>query len=330
METKKQSSVRMRMLGTVVAVAALLPFAGHAGDSYPSKTVNLIVPFSPGGGTDIAARLLAIELTQKFGQSVVVENRPGASGQIAADYVARANPDGYTLLFANSGMLAINPWLFKLQSDPATAFAPVSMFCDLPFVMVAAPTLAANTVAEFIALAKAAPGKHTFASSGTGGAPHLSGEIFQSATDTQLMHVPYKGGGAAMTDLMAGRVDIMTASVLETTTYVNAGKLKALAVTGAVRSPAMPNVPTIDEAGVKNSQSGSWTAVLAPAGTPQAVVDKLAASIREVAANEDVKNKLIAQGAVAHSSTPDELAKLAASERARYGDIIKTRNLRLE
>lgn len=322
--------MRVRMLGTAMAVAALLPVAGHAADTFPTKTVNLIVPFSPGGGTDIAARLLAIELTQKFGQSVVVENRPGASGQIAADYVARANPDGYTLLFANSGMLAINPWLFKLQSDPATAFAPVSMFCDLPFVMVAAPTLAANTVAEFVALAKAAPGKHTFASSGTGGAPHLSGEIFQAATGTQLMHVPYKGGGAAMTDLMAGRVDIMTASVLETTTYVNAGKLKALAVTGAVRSPAMPNVPTIDEAGVKNSQSGSWTAVLAPVGTPQAVVDKLAASIREVAAKEDVKNKLIAQGAVAHSSTPDELAQLAASERARYGELIKARNLHVE
>ncbi|OWT72835.1 MULTISPECIES: tripartite tricarboxylate transporter substrate binding protein [unclassified Achromobacter] len=325
---------RRRLLGaalTTPVLAAGLPLTTYAADAYPARPISLLVPFSPGGGTDISARLLAAALgPQLNGASVVVDNRPGAGGQIAADLVARSNNDGYTLLFANSGMLAVNPWLYKLHSDPATAFAPISMFSDLPFALVVSPQLAARNVQELVELARKEPGKHTFASSGTGGAPHLAGEIFQQATGTQLTHVPYKGGGPAMTDLMAGRVDMLFASILETVTYVQAGKLRALAVTGPTRSPAMPDVPTLDEAGVHNAQTGSWTAVLAPAGTPAAVVDKLSEAIRRVADSADVKKKLEAQGAVAHGSTPAELAKIAASERARYGDIIKTRNLHVE
>lgn len=328
METKQPARMRIRLLAAAVAASAcaLLPQAATAA-SYPERPVNLLVPFSPGGGTDISARLLAAALQEKLGASVVVDNRPGAGGQIAADLVARANPDGYTLLFANSGMLAINPWIYKLNSEPTKAFAPVSLFSDLPFVLVVPATLPAKNVQELVGLARNAPGKHTFASSGTGGAPHLSGEIFQQATGTELMHVPYKGGGPAMTDLMAGRVDMLFASVLETMPYVAAGKLRALAVTGDKRSPAMPDVPTIDEAGVHNAQSGSWTAVLAPAGTPQPVIDKLAQAIREITEDPAMKTKLEAQGAVAHGSTPAQLADLAARERARYGEIIKTRNI---
>ncbi|MFC4275414.1 Bug family tripartite tricarboxylate transporter substrate binding protein [Achromobacter aloeverae] len=328
-------TARRRLLGAAltapVLAASLRPLAAVAADTYPARPINLLVPFSPGGGTDISARLLAAALgPQLGGASVVVDNRPGAGGQIAADTVARAANDGYTLLFANSGMLAVNPWLYKLHSDPATAFAPVSMFSDLPFALVVSPQLPARNVQELVELARKEPGKHTFASSGTGGAPHLAGEIFQQATGTQLTHVPYKGGGPAMTDLMAGRVDMLFASILETVTYVQAGKLRALAVTGPTRSPAMPDVPTIDEAGVHNAQTGSWTAVLAPAGTPQPVLDKLSAAIRQVASAADVKQKLEAQGAVAHGSTPAELADIAARERARYGDIIKARNLRVD
>ncbi|CAM3535707.1 Tat pathway signal sequence domain protein [Bordetella sputigena] len=311
-------------------LGAALPGAAAAADDFPSRPISLIVPFSPGGGTDISARLLAAALGQQMKASVVVDNRPGAGGQIAADLVARAAPDGYTLLFANSGMLAINPWLYKLHSDPAKAFVPVSLFSDLPFVLVVPPTLPVKSVAELVALAKSQPGAHTFASSGTGGAPHLAGEIFQQATGVQLTHVPYKGGGPAMTDLMAGRVDMLFASVLETVTYVNAGKLRALAVTGPERSSVMPDVPTLDQAGVPNAQTGSWTAVLAPAGTPRAIVDKLSLAIRQVAELPDVKEKLISQGAVPHGSTPAELARLADQERARYGDIIKLRNLRVD
>jgi len=328
METPPIARPRVRFIAAALALAATaaLPYSAQAA-GYPERTINLIVPFSPGGGTDISARLLAAALSEKLGSSVVVDNRPGAGGQIAADLVARSQADGYTLLFANSGMLAINPWIYKLHSDPATAFAPVSLFSDLPFVLVVPASLPAKNVADLVTLAKAEPGKHTFASSGTGGAPHLSGEIFQQATGVDLMHVPYKGGGPAMTDLMAGRVDMLFASVLETIPYVSAGKLRALAVTGATRSSAMPNVPTIDEAGVKNAQSGSWTAVLAPAGTPPAVVDKLSQAIQEVAADPAMKTKLESQGAVAHGSTPQQLQALAASERARYGQIIKARNI---
>lgn len=328
METTPIARPRVRLIAAALALAATaaLPFSTHAA-GYPERPINLIVPFSPGGGTDISARLLAVALTEKLAASVVVDNRPGAGGQIAADLVARSPADGYTLLFANSGMLAINPWIYKLHSDPATAFAPVSLFSDLPFVLVVPTTLPAKNVADLVTLAKAEPGKHTFASSGTGGAPHLSGEIFQQATGVDLMHVPYKGGGPAMTDLMAGRVDMLFASVLETMPYVTAGKLRALAVTGDSRSPAMPDVPTIDEAGVKNAQSGSWTAVLAPAGTPPAVIEKLSQAIRDVANDPAIKTKLESQGAVAHGSTPQQLQALAASERARYGQIIKTRNI---
>ncbi|MCS3505233.1 MULTISPECIES: tripartite tricarboxylate transporter substrate binding protein [Achromobacter] len=328
METTPIARPRVRLIAAALALAATaaLPFSTQAA-GYPERPINLIVPFSPGGGTDISARLLAVALTEKLAASVVVDNRPGAGGQIAADLVARSPADGYTLLFANSGMLAINPWIYKLHSDPATAFAPVSLFSDLPFVLVVPTTLPAKNVADLVTLAKAEPGKHTFASSGTGGAPHLSGEIFQQATGVDLMHVPYKGGGPAMTDLMAGRVDMLFASVLETMPYVTAGKLRALAVTGDSRSPAMPDVPTIDEAGVKNAQSGSWTAVLAPAGTPPAVIEKLSQAIRDVANDPAIKTKLESQGAVAHGSTPQQLQALAASERARYGQIIKTRNI---
>ena len=318
------------MIAAAIALGTALPGAARAADDFPSRPISLIVPFSPGGGTDISARLLAAALGQQMNVSMVVDNRPGAGGQIAADLVARAAPDGYTLLFANSGMLAINPWLYKLHSDPAKSFAPVSLFSDLPFVLVVPTTLRAKSVGELVTMARSQPGAHTFASSGTGGAPHLAGEIFQQATGVQLTHVPYKGGGPAMTDLMAGRVDMLFASVLETVAYVNAGKLRALAVTGPARSPVMPDVPTLDEAGVHNAQTGSWTAVLAPAGTPQAIVDKLSLAIRQVAALPDVKEKLISQGAVPHGSTPQELAELAARERARYGDIIKQRNLHVD
>jgi tripartite-type tricarboxylate transporter receptor subunit TctC len=323
MKTTLFSSTRRAILGTLaIAVSACFPIAGQAAEKFPQRAVTLVVPFSPGGGTDISARILAERLTSVLGQTVVVENKAGAGGQIAADLVARADPDGYTLLFANSGMLSINPWIYNLKT--------VSLFSDLPFVLVVPPTLEAKNVEELVALAKAEPGKRTYASSGTGGAPHLTGEVFQIATGTELLHVPYKGGGPAMADLMGGRVDMLFASVLETNSFVQGGKLRALAVTGAKRSPAMPDVPTIEEAGVKNAQGGSWTGVLAPKGTPQAIIDKLSLAIRDVADDEDIVQRLLAQGAGAYGSTPEALAKLAASERARYGEIIKARGLQAQ
>ncbi|HQA34832.1 MAG TPA: tripartite tricarboxylate transporter substrate binding protein [Casimicrobium huifangae] len=313
-------------LGALCAVHSAPTFA----QAYPSKPVTVVVPFSPGGGTDIGARLIAQKLTAKWGQSVIVENRAGAGGLVGADLVAKAKPDGYTLLVGNVGTQAINQSLYKMPYNADTAFAPISMIAELPFVMLAGPSVNAKTPKEFVALAKAEPGKRTYASSGQGGSPHLTAEIFQGAAGVKLTHVPYKGGGPAMTDLMAGHVDILFASVLEGSGHVKAGKLKALAVSSATRSPALPDVPTLAEAGIANSESGSWIAMFAPTGTPQAIVDKIAADIKDAVAQADTKQTLIGQGATPWSTTPSELKAIIERDRVRYGKVITDRSIKVE
>ena len=301
------------------------------GQAYPSRPVTFIVPFPPGGGTDISARTVAAKLSQMWKQSVVVENRAGAAGIVGADAAAKARPDGHTLLIVNVGMVSINPALYaKLPYDPDKAFLPVSLICELPFVLMASPRFPPNSVQELVAYARANPGKVTMASSGAGGSPHLTGEIFQLATGTKFTHVPYKGGGPAAIDLMAGHVDLLFASVLEGSGNIKAGKLKGLAVTHAKRNPAIPDVPTLAEAGVRNAESGSWIALLAPAGTPAAVIEFVNKSIHDAVASPDVAEKLIAQGAVPQSSTPAELQKLIATDLARYGRIIREQGLKAE
>jgi tripartite-type tricarboxylate transporter receptor subunit TctC len=306
-------------------------FALAAAQTYPAKPVTFIVPFPPGGGTDISARTVAQKLTDKWKQSVVVENKAGAAGILGADAAAKARPDGYTLLIVNVGVTSINPALYpKLPYNPETAFAPISLICELPFVLMASPKFAPGSVQELVAYAKKNPDKVTFASSGQGGSPHLTAEIFQLATGTKMTHVPYKGGGPAMTDLMAGHVDLLFASVLEGSGHIKAGKLKGLAVAHARRSPALPDVPTLAEVGVRNAESGSWIALLAPAGTPAAIVAKVGADVKEAVAQSDVKEKLIAQGAVPQASTPAELQKLIDADLARYGKIIREKGLKAE
>lgn len=298
---------------------------------YPSKPVTVIVPFPPGGGTDIGARVIAQKLTAIWGQSVVVENRAGAAGLVGADVVAKAKPDGYTLLVGNVGTQAINQSLYaKMPYNADTAFAPISMIAELPFLMMASTSVPAKSVREFIALAKAEPGKRTFASSGNGGSPHLTAEIFQNATGVKLTHVPYKGGGPALTDLMAGHVDILFASVLEGSGHVKAGKLQAYAVSSATRSPALPGVPTLAETGVSGAESGSWIAMFAPTGTPQIIIDKIAADIKEALAVAETRDKLIAQGATPQSSTPMELKAIIDRDRLRYGKVIVERAIKVE
>ncbi len=317
----------MRKMLLLLAVLAGQAFA----QPYPSRPVTFIVPFPPGGGTDISARTVATKLTQTWKQSVVVENRAGAAGIVGADAAAKARPDGHTLLIVNVGMVSINPALYaKLPYDHEKAFVPVSLICELPFVLMASPKLPANSVQELVAYAKANPGKVTMASSGLGGSPHLTGEIFQLATGTKFTHVPYKGGAPAATDLMAGHVDLLFASVLEGSGNIKAGKMKGLAVTHAKRNPAIPNVPTLAEAGVSNAESGSWIALLAPAGTPAGVVEFVNKSIHEAVAAPDVAEKLVAQGAVPQASTPAELQKLIATDLARYGRIIREQGLKAE
>jgi tripartite-type tricarboxylate transporter receptor subunit TctC len=307
-------------------------FCGSAlAQSWPARPVTFVVPFAPGGGTDITARTVGARLQQKWGQPVVVENRGGAGGVIGTDVVAKAKPDGYTLLIANVGITSINPALYaRLPYDPDKAFTPVSLICELPFVLMASPKLPASSVKELVAYARANPEKVTYASSGQGGSPHLTAELFQLLTGTKMTHVPYKGGGPAMTDLMAGHVDILFASVLEGSGNIRSGRLKGLAVTHAKRNVALPDVPTIAEAGVPGGESGSWIALLAPAGTPPAVIQKISHDVRETVSDKDIQEKLIGQGAVPQASTPGELQALIDKDLARYGKIIRDKGLRAE
>jgi len=324
------NTFRFMMLAGLLAFAAAIANPACA-QGWPARPVTFIVPFAPGGGTDITARTLAARLTQKWGQSVVVENRGGAGGILGADAVAKAKPDGYTLLIANVGITSINPALYaKLPYDPDKAFVPVSLVCELPFVLMASPSFPPNTVKELVAYAKSKPGEVTFASSGAGGSPHLTAEIFQLATGTKMTHIPYKGGGPAMIDLMSGQVNLLFASVLEGSGHIKAGKLKGLAVSHAKRNPAIPDVPTLAEAGVKNAESGSWIALLAPAGTPADIVSRVGSDVKEAVAAPDVREKLIAQGAVPQASTPAELTALIQKDLDRYGKIIREKGLKAE
>ena len=304
---------------------------GAFAQAWPAKPVTFVVPFAPGGGTDITARTMAARLTAKWNQSVIVENRGGAGGILGADVVAKAKPDGYTLLIANVGITSINPALYaKLPYNPETAFTPISLVCELPFVLMASTAFPPNSVKELIAFSKARPGEVTFASSGSGGSPHLTAEIFQAATGTKWTHIPYKGGGPAMIDMMSGQVNLLFASVLEGSGHIRAGKLKGLAVSHAKRNPAIPDVPTLAESGVKDAESGSWIALLAPAGTPAAIVDKSNSDIKEAVSIPEVRDKLIGQGAVPQASTPKELQALIDADLKRYGRIIREQGLKAE
>lgn len=314
-----------------ISLVAICNAVSVNAQTYPTRPVTFIVPFPPGGGTDISARTIATKLSSAWNQSVVVENRAGAAGIIGADAVAKARPDGYTLLIANVGITSINPALYaKLPYNHETAFAPISLICELPFVLMGSPSFPPGSVKELVAYAKGNPGKVTYASSGLGGSPHLTAEIFQLQTGTTMTHVPYKGGGPAMTDLMAGHVNILFASVLEGSGHIKSGKLKGFAVTHAKRNPALPDVPTIAEAGVANAESGSWIALLGPAGVPPAIIDRVASAVRDAVTAADVSEKLIAQGAVPQASTPAQLQALIAADLARYGKIIRDKGLRAE
>lgn len=318
------------------AALALAAAAGTAfAQGYPSRPVTFIVPFSPGGGTDITGRVVAAKLTQLWakgnGQSVVVDNRTGAGGILGADAVAKAKPDGHTLLIANVGTQSINPYLYpKLPYDYEKAFAPISLICELPFVMMASQAFPPKTVQEVIAYAKANPGKVTYGSSGIGGSPHLTAELLSGLTGIRMTHVPYKGGAPAMVDLVGGQIHLLFVSVLESSSNIKAGKVKGLAIMHAKRNPAIPDVPTIAEAGVPGGESGSWIALLAPAGTPPAVIERLNADVRAVVADPEVREKLIGQGAVPQSGSPAELQALIDADAKRYGKIIREQGIKVE
>ncbi len=313
----------------VFTLAALLaaPVLAQA-PAWPARPVTIVVPFPPGGGTDTGARIVAEQLGKRWGQTVLVENKGGAAGQIGADFVAKSKPDGYTILMGNIGTQAINPALYpSLPYDADKAFAPIALVAELPLAMMVNPALPAKTVAEFIALAKSKPGQLSYSSSGAGGGPHLAAEMFKDRTQTFILHVPYRGGGPAISDLLAGHVQLSFMTVFEASGHIKTGKLRALAVTGATRVSALPEVPTLAEAALPGFNSISWIGLLAPAGTPKDIVEKIGADVRAVVSEEGVKSRLVGLGAVPAANTAEQFGKLIDADRKRYAQIIRERKI---
>ena len=313
----------LRIIALSISGALMFAAPASAQEVYPNKAVTMIVPFPPGGGTDTGARWMAQKLTERWGQSVVVENKPGASGMIGAELVSRAKADGYTLMMANAQTVAINPALQKKMSyNSATAFAPISLVAELPLVLLINSSLNAATTKEFVALAKAKPGELTYGSAGNGSSTHLAASLFEIATDTKLMHVPYKGGGPAMQDVMAGHVNLTFLTVLESASALKSGKVRPIAVTSNKRSPALPDIPTLSESGLPGYFSISWIGLLAPAGTPVAVIDKIARDVQEILVTPEMQERFIGQGATPMGNSPAQFKTLIDSETQRYKKLI--------
>ncbi|WP_066741577.1 tripartite tricarboxylate transporter substrate binding protein [Cupriavidus sp. D384] len=308
---------------SVLSVPMLAAVPAAQAQAWPNKPIRMVVPYPPGGPTDIVARVVGQKLSERLGQPIVVDNRPGAGGNIGADAVAKSAPDGYTMLVATTAH-AINMTLFaKPGYNTRTDFAPVSMLTSGPLVLVTAPSTPASNVAELIAMAKANPGKVTFASSGNGQSTHLSAELFDSMAGIRMTHVPYKGSAPALTDVMAGQATVMFDTMLSAMPFVRDGKLRALAVTGAARSPAAPDIPTVAQAGLPGYEATAWNALLVPAGTPAAVVDKLGEALKAVLTQDDVRTRFATQGFAATWTSPPDTGRFVAHEIDKWGKVVK-------
>ena len=299
---------------------------------YPQRPITLVVPTAPGGSTDFTARLISDALSRALGQPVIVDNKPGASGNIGNQFVARAKPDGYTLLVSYSGYHVGNPHLFKGKAgwDPLKDFAPVAMMTRAPQVIAARPTLPANNLKELIAYAKANPGKLNYASSGNGSIQHIAGELFKQITGTFITHIPYKGSGPAVQDLMGGQVDLFITTPAGVVGQVQGGKLKALAVTSQTRLTSLPNVPTATEAGLKGYDLDSWFALYAPAGTPADIVQQLNAEVGRILMAGETRKKAEESGTGVETMTPQQLAAFTARELDYWGKVIQKAGITLD
>ena len=317
-------------LAMVAAIST--PAVSAEAPAYPSRPIRFVVPSTAGGAGDIFARTIGQALAEKFGKQVVVDNRPGANGIVGCELVARSAPDGHTLLMGNSAWFVINPNLYrKLPYDAIADFAPVTLGVVYGYVLVVHPSIAANNVQELIALAKARPGQLTFGSTGLGAVNHLAGEMFKSMTNTNLTHVPYKGSSAALADVLAGQASLMFDTPITSVPQIRAGKLRALGITLAKRSSLLPEVATLNELGLKGYEVNSWQAVMAPAGTPRAIVDKLNAAIHGALKSPEVIDRLVTQGGNEIVGTPPgPFAAQIRDELGRYAALIKTVGLRLE
>jgi len=312
-------------------VALALSASAFAQDAYPSRPITMVVGFQPGGGTDTVARILAKTLGDSVKQQVVVENKAGAGGNIATDYVAKAAPDGYTLLLGNVGSLTVAPHIVaKLPYDPLRDFSPITMAVVFANVLVVQPDLPAKTLAEFVALAKAKPGTITYASSGIGGAGHLAGELLKVVAKIDIVHVPYKGGGPAMQGMLGGQVQAFFATPVSVGGHLKSGRVRALATTGPKRAELLPDVPTVAESGYPGYEAMNWYAYVAPAKTPKPVIDRLNREIVKALAAPEVIELLKKQGLEPSSSTPEELGRYIKSEYETWGRVVKEAGIKAQ
>jgi tripartite-type tricarboxylate transporter receptor subunit TctC len=320
---------RIAGIAAVVAAALLTATAAQA-QQYPSKSIRIVVPFAPGGTSDILARALGPHITTAWGQPVIVENRTGANGNVGADYVTKSAPDGYTMLLSDVGALSINPSVYaNMPFDPAKDFSPIVMVSYSPHVLAVHPSVPVNSVQELIAYARANPGKMNFANSGTGGAPHLAGVEFAARTGVQWTYIPYKGGSAAVIDVIAGNANVLFNGMLATYPSVKGGRLKGLAVSGAARVPSAPELPTIAET-LPGFVTGSYQGLLAAAGTPRDIVAKLNGELTRILNTAEMKEFLAKQGTEVRSGTPEALGNFIATEKARWAKVVKEAGIKAE
>jgi tripartite-type tricarboxylate transporter receptor subunit TctC len=308
----EHSRMHRSPVGTILLLASAAALA--QGQAFPSKPVRIVVPFPPGGGADTLTRIMEPKLAAIWAQPVIVENRPGASGHIGADFVAKSVPDGHTLVMASTA---------ALDEKNVVEFAPVSLVSASPYVVTANPKVAAANIRELIAFARSNPGKLSFASSGTGAASHLSAELFKSMAGVDLLHVPYKGTGQAVTDLLAGHVNLMFAPAQTVMPYVREGRLKALALTGSKRSETLPDLPTVAESGLPGYAAVGWFGVLAPAATPKATVGKISADVNRVLAEREVRERMLGLGADPSGDAPEEFARFIREDQAKWSKLMK-------
>jgi tripartite-type tricarboxylate transporter receptor subunit TctC len=329
-------NLQRRVLTALAAACALAAIAPAHAQSWPTKPVRIVVPFPAGGTTDIVARSLGAELQKMWGQSVVIDNRPGAGGNIGADAVAKSAPDGYTVLMGTVGTHAINHSLFaqngqKMPFDPVKDFVPITLCAAVPNVMVINPKLPVNSVPEFIQYAKANPGKVNMASSGNGTSIHLTGELFKTVTGTYMVHLPYRGSAPALTDLIAGNVNVMFDNLPSALPHIKSGRLRALAVTSKNPSAALPGVPTIEQAAnLKGFDASSWFGLFAPAGTPRAIVDKIQGDVAKALSVPEVRERFVSQGAEPGGNTPDQFSAFIKDEIEKWARVVKVSNARVD
>jgi tripartite-type tricarboxylate transporter receptor subunit TctC len=326
-KTMRLSVVCARLMAAAMACAAI----GGWAQPYPAKPIRIIVPFPAGGTADIMARVVGQKMTETWGQQVLIDNRSGAGGNIAADLAAKSAPDGYTLFLCTVGTHAVHQTLYeKLPFDPIKDFSAVAYIAGVPNVVVVHPSIPVKSVKELIGFIKARPGRINFGSSGTGSSVHMSGEMLKVMAGLDMTHIPYKGNPQAVTDLMAGQIELMITNMPSVIPYIQSGRLRALAVTTKARSPALPDLPTMEEAGLPGYESSAWFGLLSPAAVPRDIVSKLNAEVMRIVGLEDVKRNLASQGAYPLAMTPDEFGAFMKAETAKWAKIVKASGARAD